>query len=376
VKIKRITTAIVDVPIKRPHKMSFGTLEKMNYVLVRLETEAGAEGLGEAAALGGPTWSEESAESIKANIDRYLAPLLIGEQAQQIEKIREKMEIAVRGNYFAKTALEMALFDVVGKSLGIPAYDLLGGLVRDKVPLSWSLAIGDAEKEIAEAREMMERGSFIFKIKVGAADPDVDVNRVKMLREALGEDVCLRVDANQGWDRVTAIRAARRLEPYGVDFIEQPVPRWDIDGMAAVARAIHTPVMADESLCTPHDAIALIKKDAASIFGLKLTKAGGLLSCKRLAGFAEGAGLYCYVGCMIETGIGTAAYLQLAVSTPGVTYGCELFGPLMLIDDITQEGISYRDGHILASDKPGLGVTLDEDKVEFYTRPGTLTRND
>lgn len=372
-KIQRVITSIVDIPIRRLHnKMSFVTLEKVNYVLVRTQTDTGIEGLGEAAALGGPTWSEESAESIKETIDHYLAPLLIGEEPENIEKLRQKLDCAYRGNQFAKAALEMSLFDIVGKAWGIPVYDLLGGLVREKVPLSWSLAIGDVQEEIREAREMMEHGHFIFKIKVGAAKPEEDVERVKKLREALNDRICLRVDANQGWNRMSAIWAAKQLEAYRIDFLEQPVPRWDVGSLSAVARASSIPIMADESLCTPQDAIRLVNKEAASIFALKVTKAGGILGCKRIAAIAEGAGIGCYVGCMIETGIGTAAYLHLAASTPGVTYGCELFGPLMLCDDIVREKTDYKDGHVWVSDRPGLGVTLDEGKVKKYTRQGTL----
>jgi muconate cycloisomerase len=176
------------------------------------------------------------------------------------------------------------------------------------------------------------------------------------------------VDANQGWDRITALRTAKRLDEYQLDFIEQPVPRWDIAGMAAVAKAIDTPVMADESLCTTHDAIQLVKHEAASVFGIKLTKAGGFLNCKRQAAIAEAAGIKCYVGCMVETGLGTSAYLHFAVSTPAVTMGCELFGPLLLADDIVKESTKYEGGHIVSNSRPGLGVTLDEAKVKKYAR--------
>lgn len=365
--INSIRTAILDVPLKRPHKLSLFTIEKVNVILVIMSTDNGFEGLGEAIALGGPTWSEESGESIKSTIDKYLAPYLIGENPGQFEKIRAKMELAVRGNYFAKTALEMALFDVVGKQRGIPVYDLLGGLATDSIPMSWSLASNDAEEELKEAEAFMQKGGFIFKMKVGSLTPEADVARVKHIRESL-PGVKLRVDANQGWDRVTAVRTAKQLDNYQLDFIEQPVPRWDINGMAAVAKAINTPVMADESLCTTHDAMELVKNEAASVFGIKLTKAGGFLNCKRQAAIAEAAGIKCYVGCMVETGLGTSAYLHFAVSTPAVTIGCELFGPLLLADDIVKESTQYHGGYIVSNPRPGLGVTLDDAKVNKYIR--------
>jgi len=365
VLINSIRTAILDLPLKRPHKMSLFTLEKVNVVLVIVNTDNGHEGLGEAIALGGPTWSEESGESIKSTIDKYLAPYLIGENPSQFEKLRAKMELAVRGNYFAKTALEMAWFDVVGKQRGIPVYDLLGGLAQDRIAMSWSLASNDPEEELKEAETFRQKGGFIFKMKVGSLAPKADAARVKYIRESLPE-ISLRVDANQGWDRATALRTAKQLDEYQLDFIEQPVPRWDIDGMAAVAKAINTPVMADESLCTPHDAMQLVKKKAASVFGIKLTKAGGFLNCKRQVAIAEAAGIKCYLGCMVETGLGTSAYLHFAVSTPAVMLGCELFGPLLLADDIVKEPTQYHDGYILSNSRPGLGVTLDEARVSKY----------
>lgn len=372
-RIKRIKTSIIDIPTIRPHKLSYTTLYEVNYVLVQLQTDEGIEGLGETATLGGPGWSEESEESIKITIDKYLAPLLMGEDPRQIEGLRKKMETVVRGNMFAKAAIEMSLWDCVGKAYGVPSYALLGGLVNKEIPLSWTLALGDPDKEIEDAKQMIDRdGHFIFKIKVGAEDVQKDVQRVKKIKAALGDQISLRIDVNQGWDRVTAIRACKQLDECGLAFIEQPVPKHDIDGMAAVARSLTTPVLADESLATPNDAMQLIQKEAASVFGLKVTKAGGIFGCKQLAAIAGAAGLSCYVGCMIETGIGTAAYLHLAVSTPNVTYGCELFGPLLMKDDIVEEKTQYRNGHIVVNDKPGLGVTLDNEKVLKYLRDDTV----
>lgn len=373
-KIKRIVTALVDIPTKRPHKMSMVTVDKISHVIVRVQTDNGIEGLGEASILGGPTWSEESAESVMAMINNYLAPILINENPEQLEKIREKMN-AYRGNYFAKSAMEMALFDIVGKYRGLPVYDLLGGLVNKELPLSWTLASGDTQKEIEEAKEKVKAGHFIFKLKTGALPLDKDIERVKLIREAFGNDISLRVDANQGWDRNTGLRAAKRLEEYDLDFIEQPIPRWDIDGMAAIAKSTSTPIMADESASSIADAIHLVRREASSVFGLKLAKSGGFLSCKRIAGIAEAAGYTCYVGGMLEVGIGTAAYLHLAVSTPAVTMGCGLFGSVLSVDDIVKEETNYKNGYIIVGDKPGLGITLDEVKLKKYIQ-GEMTYNE
>lgn len=367
-KIKKISTAIVDIPLNRPHKMSMGSVGEVNIVLVVIQTDNGLEGLGEAVALGGPSWSEECAESMQAIITKYIAPYLIGKDPEEFEKLRSLMEQLVKGNHFAKCAVEMALFDVVGKNYNMPVYKLLGGKVYDKIPMSWSLASGDIDEELKEAAQMMDRGSFIFKLKVAALPPEKDVERVKLVREAVGEKIKLRIDANQGWERNAAIRAVNMMEQYNLEFCEQPVPRWDIDGMECIAKAINMPVMADESLASEYDAIQLVQRQAASIFGIKLTKAGGFLGGKRLAAIAESACFQCYVGCMIESGIGTSAYLHFAASTPSVTMGCELFGPILLADDIVNEETIYENGCIITNDRPGLGVTLDQKRLNKYMR--------
>jgi muconate cycloisomerase len=368
VKISDVRVVLADIPVKRPHTMSFTTLERVNFAFVRLETRDGLVGWGEAACLGGPTWSEESAESVAATIERYIAPWLVGMDATRIEELRGEMSRRLQGNPFARAAVEMAIWDVNGRALGVPVHRLLGGRVRDRVPLSWSLAVASPEAELDEAKEKVGCGHRIFKIKTAAHPVALDVERVRRIRETVGPDVSLRIDANQGWDRQTALRAIRALEPYGLDFVEQPLPRWDLDGMAEIARQVSIPVMADESCFSPHDALTIARLGGVSILGLKVTKSGGLLGAMAVARIAEAAGMSCYVGCMIETSLGTAAYLQVAVAALPVTWGCELFGPLLLAGDVTREPVRYADGAILALDGPGLGVDVDETRLKEWTR--------
>jgi muconate/chloromuconate cycloisomerase len=331
----------------------------VNFVFVRAETSDRLVGWGEAACLGGPTWSEESAESVAATIERYLAPWLVGRDPIDVEALRLEMARRVQGNAFARAAVEMALWDLAGRSLGVPVYRLLGGRVRDRVPLSWSLAVADPQAEVAEARERIALGHRIFKIKTGAAPLPDDVERVRRLRAA----------ANQGWDRPTALQAVRALEPCALDFVEQPVPRWDLEGLAFVAERAPMPIMADEACCTDHDALALARRGAVSILSLKLTKSGGLLGSLAIARIAAAAGMGCYVGCMIETSLGTAAYLHLALAAAPVTWGCELFGPLLLAGDVTRRPVQYADGCILGLDGPGWGVDVDEAALARWSPP-------
>jgi muconate cycloisomerase len=358
--IAEVRTIRADIPLRRPHVMSFTTLQAVNFVFARVETRDGLVGWGEAACLGGPTWSEESAESVAATIEHYLAPWLPGHDAAALEALRIAMARRVQGNPFARAAIEMALWDLNGRALGVPVHRLLGGRLRDRVPLSWSLAVADPEAEVAEALERVARGHRIFKIKTGVHPLAEEVARVRRIREAVGPEVALRVDANQGWDRLLALRAIRALAPFGLDFVEQPVPRWDLRGLSAIGRRVGVPVMADESCCTPQEALELARLGGVGILGLKVTKSGGIASTMAIARIAEAAGLGAYVGCMIETSLGTAAYLHVALAAAPVTWGCELFGPLLLRGDVTREPVRYAPGAILALDRPGLGVEVDE----------------
>jgi muconate cycloisomerase len=366
--IADVRVTLADIPVRRPHKMSFTTLEAVNFAFVRLETADGLTGWGEAACLGGPTWSEESAESVAAVIERHIAPWVRGRDASGIEALRLEMARRLQGNPFARAAVEMALWDLNGRALGVPVHRLLGGRVRDRVELSWSLAGSRLDDEIAETAEKIRLGHRIFKIKTAALPVAQDVERVRRIREAVGPTVSLRVDANQGWDRPTALRAIRALEPYDLDFVEQPVARWDLEGMAWLGKSVTVPLMADESCFSPHDALAIARLGGVSILGLKLTKSAGLLGSLAIARIAEAAGMSCYVGCMIETSIGTAAYLQVALAAAPVTWGCELFGPLLLQGDVVREPVRYADGFILARDGPGLGVEVDETALKEWAR--------
>jgi len=363
-----VRVVLADIPVKRPHKMSFTTLHAVNFAFVRIETRAGLVGWGEAACLGGPTWSEESAESVQAVIERYIAPWFVGRDAASIEALRQEMARRVQGNPFARAAVEMALWDLNGRALGVPVHRLLGGRVRDRVPLSWSLAVDGIDAELEEARAKVALGHRIFKIKTAAHPLAHDVERVRRIRETVGAGVALRVDANQGWDRATALGAIRALEPYALDFVEQPLPKWDVDGMAELARRVTVPIMADESCGTPHEALAIARLGGVSILALKVTKSAGLVGTMAIARIAQAAGLGCYVGCMIETSLGTAAYLAAAVAAAPVTWGCELFGPLLLEGDVVHRPVQYADGAILALDGPGLGVDVDEAALKEWIR--------
>lgn len=368
-KIRSITSDIIDLPIRRPHHFAALTITHQSVLLVRVQTEEGLEGIGESVTPGGPWWGGESVDGMKVALDTYLAPTLVGADPTEIESLRKKMRRMVAGNPNAKAAVEMALWDLWGKAVGVPAYELLGGCCRRSLPSAWALASGDLEKDVEEAAGMRERHGFSrFKVKVGASQPSVDFARIERTIRAMAKDDSVRLDFNEAWDELTATRWLPRLEEAGIDLVEQPIARWNLAGMARLAARLTIPLMADESVCSIQEALEIARMAAADVFALKIFKTGGLLEVRKVAAIAEAAGIECYGGSTLESSVGTAASVQLYCTIPNLTAGCELFGPLWLADDIVQESIEIRGGQVWLPEGPGLGVRLDEDKVRHYRR--------
>jgi len=361
--LKSCQTWLVDIPLQRRHHMAFGAPAAVNFTLVKLLTEDGLTGWGEAATLGGPGWSAESAETIKLIIDRYLAPRLVGQSLLDYQHVLHSAYAPVRDNHFAKAALEFAVMDLAGQYYQQPLYRLLGGAYRQAIDLSWSLASGDTATDIAEAEQKIAAGHRIFKLKFGADSWQNDLRRLAQIRAALGPEISLRVDVNQGWDRTTARQALREIAPYNPEFLEQPLPAWDIAGLAELKTHSPIPILADESFTGPHAALDLIKQQAVDAVSFKMTKLGGIVPALQTHTLIRTAGLASYIGCMIETGIGTAAYLQFAAAVPQLEYGCELFGPLLLQNDVLETPIHYQSGQVVIPQGYGLGIRVDESKV-------------
>jgi muconate cycloisomerase len=367
--ISSISTTIVDVPTVRPHELSSLSVTAQSYVIVELRLANGADGIGEAATLGGPRWGEESVESIKATIDAYLAPALLGAPADRFEAARARMDATAKRNNAAKAAIESALFDAVGKTLGVPAVQLLGGAVRDSIPVLWTLASGDPAQEIEEAEnKLAARLHDAFKVKIGARSPEVDLARLRRLAGALAGRASLIVDANQAWDETTALRCLPVLTELGVRLVEQPLPAWDLAGMARLRARSTVPLMADESVFSAHDMLDVVRAGAADVVSLKLVKHGGLLATRDVAAVAEAAGIGLYGGCLLESSIGAAAHLQVFAGLRELGWGCEHFGPQILVDDLVEEPLRFADFRIHLPTGPGLGVGLDQDKLRRYAR--------
>lgn len=364
-KITGLTCLRVNIPYRKPFVISGGPSAEGEHVLVAVHSDEGIIGYGESAPM--VSYSGETQSDTFHALTEYLGKAIEGMDPFDFEQIHSVMNRVLPEHYFAKSAIDIALYDLIGKKLKVPVYQLLGGKVRDRVDIIGVIGIGTIDEMIAEAAEYARKGIKTIKLKVGN-NPKQDVEVVREVRGAVGPQILIRVDANQGYDVSTAIRTIRKMEPYDLELVEQPVKKWDLHGMAAVTAAVDVPIEADESMFILQDAMNIIKHRAADIINIKILKPGGLYPSKKVAAICEGAGITCLVGSMVEYGIGSVAGLHFAASTPVVRHACELVGPSLFRYDILQEDYSlnsFVDGQMIVPDGPGLGVTLKE---EFANR--------
>lgn len=369
--IERIEARILDIPTIRPHKLSFGTISRQSPVIVQLWLEDGACGFGEAATIGGPSWNEESPESILHAVQGHLAPALVGQDGTNLGAALARMDAFCAGNAFAKSAVEMALIDAVSRSFGLPAYQLLGGKRHQSLPLAWTLASGDVAKDLEEAQlRLTQKRHRIFKMKIGARSPAQDVAVVSQIARGLQGQATLTVDVNQAWDGNTARRYLPQLIDAGVTLIEQPVAKWNVEALATLTATLgdRAAIMADETVCTPQDALMLARSQASHVFSLKVAKHGGLLRTRQVAGIAEAADIGWYGGTMLETSLGSAASAQVFSTLGTQHHGCELFGPQLLVDDIVTERMAIVDFELQLPDGPGFGVEVDPVQLVRFDR--------
>ncbi|MFJ9783330.1 muconate/chloromuconate family cycloisomerase [Amycolatopsis sp. NPDC101161] len=366
--IEAVETVLLDVPLRRPHRFARTGMAAQPVLLVFVHTRGGVIGVGEGVVPGGPWWGGESVETMRLVVERYFTPILLGRRVDDIAGILRDLSDVVAANLYAKAAVEVALHDAWARALGVPVHTLLGGLARRSVPVTWALGTEPAPVVADEALAKLDAGHRSFKLKMGALDPAEDVARVCAVAEKLVGVASVRVDLNARWDLLTSLRYLPRLVDAGVDLVEQPVPGAEVEALAEINRALPVPVMADESLRTPGDALRLAKTRAADVFSLKTTKSGGLRATRAIAEVAAAAGIPCHAGTSIESPVGTAATLQLACTTPAVTWGSELFGPLLMSDELLTTPLRYADGELHLPDGPGLGVDLDMAAVRRLER--------
>jgi len=381
VKIANIETHLVSLPLRRPHTWA-GNFSPVGqrYLLVKLTLEDGTYGWGEAQVLkdwGGEynTRSGEMPETAIPVIRDHLAPLLKGEDVERFEHLHLKMDTYVRGYPYCKAAIDVAMYDAAGEFFGVPVYQLLGGLVRDRVEVAHSIGLMDIETAVTEAEQVYADGVTCVKVKVGI-DRARDIELVRRIRASV-PDLRIRVDANQGYKSwKEALQVTKQMGAMGVWFMEQPVE--GLEAMARVATATDVPIMADESSWDAHDLLRLIRHDACEMISCYYTKAGGLTKAKSLLSLAHTAGIAADVNGSAEMGIGNAANLHIAaacpaVSLPGtipITQTAEVqrtkVGGRMYLDDLIDAPFEYADGRLTVPSKPGLGVDIDPVKFDKY----------
>ncbi|TCB50150.1 muconate cycloisomerase [Acinetobacter sp. ANC 4779] len=364
-----IETILVEIPTIRPHKMAVAIMQTQTLVLVKITTSDGFIGWGEATTIGGLGYGEESPESIKTNIGTYFSPLLKSLYGLNMAKTLQTIKRNINGNRFAKCAIQTALFDIHAQRLGLPLSEILGGRLRDSIPVLWVLASGNTDKDIAEAQKMIEvKRHNIFKLKIGSHAVEADVEHVLAIKKALGPGISIRVDVNRAWSELQAIKGIQILQDGGVDLIEQPCAIDNIDAMQRLSHRFDIAIMADESLMGPDSAYRLAKKNAASVFAVKVAQSGGLLEGCEVGKIARLAGIDLYGGTMLEGPVGTIASAHVFSTFDNLAYGTELFGPLLLTEEILKTPLQYQNFELQIPQSAGLGIEVDENKIDHLRR--------
>jgi L-alanine-DL-glutamate epimerase-like enolase superfamily enzyme len=381
VKISAIEAIPFRLPLRRDFAWAGLSVRIGRFVLVRVETDEGLVGLGEAVPIA--EWggdhnrrAGETQTTVVHVVLDLLRPVLLGEDPLDIERHLLRMDETVRGHSYAKAAVDIALHDILGKAAGLPLYKVLGGVYRASVPIAHMVGLMPLQEALEEGSAAVGDGVRALQVK-GGVDPERDVALIGALRQRLGPDVSLRLDANQGYGSVSeAVRILRRIEPHGLDFVEQPVS--GVRNLADVRRSVGIPVIADESCWDAQDALECAELRAADALSIYLAKAGGIAGARRVASVALAAGLRCDVNGSLESAVGNAANVHFALSTPAVSLpsvipmtapaGAAPYATAghYFDDDICTRAFQVVDGALLPPEGPGLGVEIDEDKLEAF----------
>ena len=353
-KITEIGFGMLRVPLKTPFKTALRTVEQVEDVVVMVRTDTGHVGYGSAPATAVITGDTHG--SIVDAIRHYIAPRVIGQDIANLNHITTLVQGAMEKNSSAKAAIEIAVHDLWGQLYNAPLYKLLGG-GDPVITTDITISVDYIDKMVADSLAAVERGFESLKIKVGK-DIGVDIERTKAIHAAVEGRALLRLDANQGWSAKQAVYALQTLEDAGVklELVEQPVKAHDLEGLRYVTERVHTPVMADESVFGPMEVIELIRMRAADIVNIKLMKTGGISNAVRIADIAGLHGIDCMIGCMLESSIGVAAAVHLAVAKSDVITKVDLDGPSLCQYDPVAGGVIFNESEITVTDAPGLGI--------------------
>ncbi len=333
-----------------------------NAVLVKIFAEDGTIGYGEACAWE-PEFYGETLESVSSTIERYIAPKIVGQSVFNINRILAIVDANLAKVTCAKEGIDLALHDLVGKILNVPVHTLLGGSFRDEIPIASEIGIDTPQAMAEKALDVVQLGIRVIKIK-GSDDMGLDVERIKTVREAVGDEIELRLDPNAAWTTIGTIKVMREIESCNLQLLEQPVPGWDLDGMAHIRNKIGIPLMADESIWTAQDVIKIAEYGAADLINIKIAKSCGLALAKKIEAVAESLGLPCIVGTEIEPGFSMIAKMHLAASMKVHPLASEFTELSLLKANILQHDVKIVDGCVQVPTGPGFGVELDEAAFE------------
>ncbi len=362
--VMRMAVHHLSLPVRRPRDHGIGRVaETIEIVLLRLETAGGLVGWGEASP-----WSvfTGTAEAAAAALDRYLRPLILGADPRGLAGLMAQADKTLVGHPEAKAAMETAFLDLLGRMSGLPVCALLGGQCRERIALSVSLADPDFAADLDLLVQIRAEGVGIVKVKTGTKDHAFDLERLERLRADHG-DLDIRVDYNQGLAAHEALRRLRDVEAFQVTFIEQPVPGGEREVMADLTAALDTPILADESVFGPEDAIRAARDRVADLFSVKIMKSGGPRRGLEVAAIGAAAGIACYGGDMFESGVAHLAGTHMIAAAPNISLGCEFYqARWYLLHDVLANPFPIQDGHVIVPETPGLGIEVDEDVVRAH----------
>lgn len=356
--IQQIEVYSVTLSYREPFRIAPGTSTESHNIIVKIITDYDVVGWGESSPSQRVT--DETSDTVLRTLEK-IAPKIIGNCPLRIEYDVEVMDSIVKHNSAAKAAIDIALHDILGKTCRKPLFMLMGGY-RTQVLTDITLSIKSPKEMAKDAAEAVKNGFKALKIKVGV-NPAEDVERIMQIREAVGNDIELRIDANQGWSVQQAIEVLNKIAKFNIQFVEQPVPAEDIKGLANVRKNSSIPIMADESIHSPEDAIRLIQAEAVDLINIKLMKAGGILKARKIANVAEAAGIRCMIGCMGESEIGIAAGAHFAAATRNIKYA-DLDSDILLKDKLAKkDGVGIKNSMRIFSEHHGLGIGEVNEKL-------------
>jgi L-alanine-DL-glutamate epimerase-like enolase superfamily enzyme len=358
--ITKIEIIKLNLPYKEPFVISLGVIPEATNVVIRIHSSDGLIGTGECAPF---VFIVGETQETVFELSKQLGKMLLGRNPYAIEERLHEIDRAVKGNPTMKSAFDMAFYDLLALRADMPLYQLLGGSNNREVYTDMTISIGDPEKVAGDAMAFKKAGFPAIKVKLGTNAKE-DVARIKAIREAVGPDYPIRIDANQGWDTITAIETLKALEPFGIEHCEEPIPHWNNRELVKVRENSPIPIMADESVFDHHDAFRLASMGACDYFNIKFSKSGGINNALKIVAIAEASGIKCQVGCMSETRFALTALMHLVLASDAIVH-YDMDSSLMLDADPVTGGIEYMgSGRWILGENPGIGAGFDEAFLE------------